>query len=595
MKNILNNKFVLIAITLVVGLALGWLLKPAPSPKLQADEHQHVESIAGIPITYTCSMHPQIRQNEPGDCPICGMDLIPLDNDNSDADPMSISMSPTAMQLAGVQSIIVGNADAGKSIRLNGKIQADERQNYTQSAHIPGRIEDLSVNFTGEYVKKGQVLGQIYSPELTTAQEELFQAEKIKDTQPALFNAAKEKLKNWKLTDAQIQQILTTGKVTERLPILANVSGYVTEKIVNLGDYVNRGEPIYQIADLSKVWVLFDIYESELQWIKKGDQIEFTVQSIPGETFTGKLSYIDPMINPQTRVAKARLEVSNSNLKFKPEMFVSGKVESKGMSKDKSIVIPKTAVMWTGKRSVVYVKNVTDQAVSFQLREVTLGASLGSEYVITSGLESGEEIAVNGTFSIDAAAQLAGKPSMMSPDGGAAMTGHNHDGMDNMKMETTSQTSSGEVEITAKAKDELNPIFDNYFKLKNALTKDDLSTSKASAATMLSSLEKVKMTEFKGDAHMEWMKYEKNIKVALSEMKSAKSLSEIRKSFLSLSDEMIGLAENFKPLTSTIYVQHCPMADSNRGADWLSLEKKVVNPYFGKGMLTCGEVTRVIE
>jgi len=591
MKNILNNKFLLIVITLAVGLTFGWFIKPSSRPKMEADEHEHVESIAGIPITYTCSMHPQIRQNEPGDCPICGMNLIPLTNNNSDADPMALTMSSTAMQLAGVQSMIVGNTDASKSIRLNGKVQADERQNYTQSAHIPGRIENLSVNYTGEYVKKGQLLGQIYSPELATAQEELFQAQKIKDSQPALFNAAKEKLKNWKMTDAQIDQILATGKVTEKSPLLANVSGYVTEKKVNLGDYVNRGEPIYQIADLSKVWVLFDVYESELQWIKKGDLIEFTVQSLPGEIFTGKLSFIDPMINPQTRVAKARLEVSNSNLKFKPEMFVSGKVESKGTSKDNSIVVPKTAVMWTGTRSVVYVKNKTDQAVSFKLREVTLGAALGSEYVINSGLESGEEIAVNGTFSIDAAAQLAGKPSMMSPDGGAAMTGHSHGGL---KMETTSQPSAGAVEVTNKAKNELKQIFDDYFKLKNALTKDDLATAKSSAATMLTSLEKVNMSEFKGDAHVEWMKYETKIKAVLTQIKSQNELGEIRKSFGSISDEMLGLAENFKPLSTKIYVQHCPMADSNRGADWLSLEEKIVNPYFGEAMLTCGEVTNTI-
>ncbi|MCE7056045.1 efflux RND transporter periplasmic adaptor subunit [Algoriphagus sp. AGSA1] len=593
MKNIFNNKFVLIAITLVAGLAIGWLIKPTPEPKKEVDEHDHIESIAGIPITYTCSMHPQIRQDEPGDCPICGMDLIPLENNNTEADPMSVTMSPTAMQLAGVQSMVVGNASARKSIRLNGKIQADERQNYTQSAHIPGRIEELQINFTGEYVKKGQVLGQIYSPELATAQEELFQAEKIKDSQPALFNAAIEKLKNWKLTAVQIEQILVTGKVTEQLPILANVSGYVTEKMVNLGDYVNRGQAIYQIADLSKVWVLFDVYESELQWIKKGDPIQFTVQSFPGEKFAGKLSYIDPVINPQTRVAKARLEVSNPNLKFKPEMFVSGEVDSKTPSnEDNSIVVPKTAVMWTGTRSVVYIKNVTDQAVTFQLREVTLGASLGSEYLITSGLEPGEEIAVNGTFSIDAAAQLAGKPSMMSPEGGAAMTGHNHGEITESK--TSTKVSTSHTEVSAKAKDELKPVFDTYFKLKNALTKDELAGSKSSADDMLTLLEKVNMAEFKGDAHTEWMKYSERIKAALAQISSQEKLEEIRKSFGSISDEMLGLAENFKPLTTKIYVQHCPMADSNRGADWLSLEEKVVNPYFGNAMLTCGEVIKTI-
>lgn len=595
MKNILNIKFVLIAITLVVGLTIGWLIKPSSDSQLEADNHEHVESIAGIPITYTCSMHPQIRQNEPGSCPICGMDLIPLESESTDADPMSITMSPTAMQLAGVQTMIVGNSSADKSIRLSGKIQADERQNYTQSAHIPGRIEKLSVNFTGEYVNKGQVLGQIYSPELATAQEELLQTQKIKDTQPALFNAAKEKLKNWKISDAQIQQILATGKVTEQLPILANVSGYVTDKMVNLGDYVNRGEAIYQIADLSSVWVLFDIYESELQWIKKGDVVDFTVKSLPGETFTGKLTFVDPVIDPNTRVAKARLELRNPNLKFKPEMFVSGEVESKGSSKDITLVVPKSAVMWTGTRSVVYVKDVSNQGVSFQLREVTLGDALGSEYIITSGLESGEEIAVNGTFSIDAAAQLAGKPSMMSPDGGAAMTGHNHGGTPEVKMQTTSQTSTSYVVVSSKAKNELKPIFDTYFKLKDALTKDDLATSKSSADVMLRDLEKVNMADFEGDAHIKWMKYSKEIKAALVKVKSDKNLDEIRKSFQSISDEMLGLAENFKPLSSEIYVQHCPMADSNRGADWLSLEEKVVNPYFGKSMLTCGEVTKTIK
>ncbi|MEP2130249.1 MAG: efflux RND transporter periplasmic adaptor subunit [Algoriphagus sp.] len=593
MKNILINKLVMLVTVLVIGILVGWLVKPDTAPKMEMDEHDHVESIAGIPITYTCSMHPQIRQNEPGDCPICGMDLIPLENENIEADPMAITMSPTAMQLAEVQSLVVGNSSSDKSIRLNGKIQADERLNYTQSAHISGRIENLTVNFTGEYVKKGQTLGQLYSPELATAQEELFQAQKIKETQPALFTAAKSKLKNWKLTDGQIEQILATGKVTEQVPILANVSGYVTEKMVNLGDYVNRGEPIYQIADLSKVWVLFDVYESELQWIKKGDIIEFTVQSLPGETFSGKLSYIDPIINPQTRVAQARLEIQNSHLKFKPEMFVSGKVESKGASKENSIVVPKTAVMWTGTRSVVYVKTATNQSVSFQLREVTLGPALGDHYQIESGLLPGEEIAVNGTFSIDAAAQLAGKPSMMSPDGGAAMSGHNHGGMA-MPVSNTSATASPEL-ISQDAKNELKPLFDSYFELKDALTKDELTVSLTSAKKMQSIISKVDMSKFKGESHMSWMKYEDNLKTHLDKFVEQKSLEEVRKSFLNISDEMVAMAEKFHPYPSKIYVQHCPMADSNRGADWLSLQNKVVNPYFGSSMLSCGEVTNTIE
>ena len=176
-------------------------------------------------------MHPQIRQDDPGDCPICGMDLIPLEDDqNADIDPNAISMSPTAMQLANVSTAIVGKMNPVKQVRLNGKVQTDERLIYSQSSHIPGRIEKLSVNFTGEFVNKGQIIAYVYSPELVTAQEELFEAQKITESQPQLFAAAKEKLKNWKLSDKQIEEMLISGKTLEEFPIQADVAGYVTSK-----------------------------------------------------------------------------------------------------------------------------------------------------------------------------------------------------------------------------------------------------------------------------------------------------------------------------------------------------------------------------
>ncbi len=190
-------------------------------------------------------------------------------------------------------------------------------------------LKNLMVNFTGDYVKKGQVIASVYSPDLVTAQEELFEAQKIKETQPQLFNAAKEKLKNWKLTDSQIEQILQSGSTKETFDVQADVSGYVTKKMVNPGDYIRRGEAIYEIADLSKVWVLFDVYESDMSWIKKGDKVEFTIASLPGETFNGTITFLDPVIDPKTRVAKARVEVNNRGSKLKPEMFVSGTVEAK--------------------------------------------------------------------------------------------------------------------------------------------------------------------------------------------------------------------------------------------------------------------------
>ena len=298
--------------TLILGLFFGWLLFGGSENK-KADEHQHDSENVSETI-WTCSMHPQIRKNEPGACPICGMDLIPLEEDNNlELDPMAISMSQTAMQIANISTEIVSKIKPIKSLRLNGKVQADERSVYSQSSHIPGRIERLMVNFTGEYVNKGQVIASIYSPDLVNAQEELFEARKIVETQPQLFNAAKEKLKNWKLSDKQVTLILESGVVKEELPIYSDVSGYVTEKMVNLGDYVNKGKAIYQIANLSSVWVLFDVYESDMAWVKKGDEVSFTIPSLPGETFRGKISYIDPVIDPMSRVSKARIEINNKS------------------------------------------------------------------------------------------------------------------------------------------------------------------------------------------------------------------------------------------------------------------------------------------
>lgn len=425
-----NRKHIIILVaTLAIGILLGWLF--FGGSKSDSGNNQHdLSAEVEAETTYTCSMHPQIRQNEPGDCPICGMDLILLESDdNDDLDPKAIRMSQTAMQLASVSTEIVGKTMPVKTIRLNGKVHADERLVSTQSAHFSGRIEKLVVKFTGEFVSKGQVIAHIYSPELVTAQEELLEALKTKETQPQLLDAAKEKLKKWKLSEKQIEQIIQSGVAQDNFPLIADISGYVTDRKVNQGDYVRKGQPLYEITDLSRVWILLDVYESDISWIKKGSKVNYTVQSYPGENFNGSISFIDPIINPKSRVSKARLEVSNKDYKLKPEMFVSANIEVNLPSSSNAIVVPKSAVMWTGKRSVVYVKSTSSEQVSFVMRKVTLGPALGNSYVVEEGLEEGDEIAVNGTFSIDAAAQLAGKPSMMSPEGGAAITGHNHGSM----------------------------------------------------------------------------------------------------------------------------------------------------------------------
>jgi len=589
MKNLNKNTIYIALGTLVIGFLLGGFFFGGAS-EIKTTEHQHEQSENTI---WTCSMHPQIKQPEPGQCPLCGMDLIPLNNEStSNENPMEIKMSPTAMQLANVQTSIIQKRKPVKELRINGKVKADERRIFSQSSHIPGRIEKLQVSFTGEYVAKGQVLAYVYSPELVTAQEELFEANKIKESQPSLFEAAKGKLLNWKLTEKQIDNILQAGLVQEQFPVLADVSGVVLTKRVNLGDYIKKGQSLFEVADLSKVWLLFDVYESDMPWIKKGDEVKFSVQSVPGKSFTGKITFIDPVINPKTRVATARVELQNKSGQLKPDMFVLGIVNSPLLNQKEKIIVPKSAVMWTGQRSVVYIKNASASGIGFMMREIVLGPSLGDGYIVNEGLGEGEEIATNGTFSIDAAAQLAGKPSMMNPEGGPVSMGHNHGGT---STGNTSMAHSEMVSISKKAKQSLIPLFDEYLLLKDALVQDNLEKAKSNAVSFLDKLDKVNMSIFKGEAHNVWMQHSSEAEKALKSINTANNIGEARKGFKNLSDQFVMLAKSFGPFDMALYVQHCPMANSNKGADWLSSKTEIKNPYFGEYMLTCGEVKQKIK
>jgi Cu(I)/Ag(I) efflux system membrane fusion protein len=416
----MKQKVFFISISLIIGLFLGWLLFHHSG---KSENKANLVTEKTKSTIWTCSMHPQIRLNEPGKCPICGMDLIPLaQNSTGSVDPDAIHMSKDAVQLANVLTTTVTKHKPVKEVRLYGKVQADERLFQSQTAHVPGRIERLNINFTGEPVVKGQVLAEIYSPELITAQQELLETVKTKQLQPELYEASKEKLHQWKLSDDQISKIETSGSVQNIFEVLSNTSGTVTARRVNNGDHVSVGTVLFDIADLSKVWIMFDAYESDLQFIHVGEKLSFSLQALPGTDFTGKITFIDPVIDPVTRVARVRVETGNQDGKLKPEMFATGTVSSVLTEYTDNVVIPKSAVLWTGKRSVVYVKQPGSEEPVFKIRDVELGPMLGESYVITDGLYAGEEIVTSGTFSVDAAAQLEGKPSMMNPGRGNAST-----------------------------------------------------------------------------------------------------------------------------------------------------------------------------
>lgn len=412
---IFANRYLRGGLLIISGLFLGWIFfhSPANEKTTQKTEiHDHNDVQHEI---WTCAMHPQIKMDKPGKCPICGMDLIPLNKSNAAIDENAVEMSESAVKLAEVRTSVVGSGISLKEIRLYGKIKPDERLFISQTAHVPGRIEQLLVSVTGESVKKGQIIAKIYSPELITAQKELLEAVAMKDKYPALLTAAREKLRLWKLSDQQIEAIEKSGAVKTVFEVYAINSGTVANRKVNSGDYVNKGQVLFEMADLSRVWAIFDAYETDLPWIKLGENVQFTVQAMPDKTFLGRVSFIDPVVDAVTRITKVRVEMPNAGMQFKPEMFINGIVQSEQRNGGNELIIPQSAVLWTGTRSVVYVKIPGTDHSTFKMKEVTLGNSMKESYIVLDGLSKGDEIVTNGAFSIDAAAQLEGKPSMMNP------------------------------------------------------------------------------------------------------------------------------------------------------------------------------------
>jgi len=392
-----------------LGMLGGWFIFGEKTHKNIHNSEKAKETV------YTCSMHPQIRTQDPtAKCPLCGMDLIPVASEDEGfaQDENSFTMSAAAVALSSVEILEAKKSEPQKMLRLYGSIQANELKKHSQTAHIGGRIEKLFVNFEGEQVKKGRILASIYSPELLVAQTEFLEA--IKQKHPVIAEAARERLRFLKITGEQISELERTGKANPYINVFADASGIVIAKKTERGEYVDAGAVLFDLADLSSVWAVFNAYESDLPYLKVGDLIGYTVNSLPGAVFTGRVEFISPVVDSMSRTAKVRMETANKNLKLKPGMLASALIHNAKISGE-SIILPKTAVLWTGERSVVYVaKKLENSALNFSLKEVLLGVALGDSVVIVSGISEGESVVASGVFAVDASAQLAGKKSMMN-------------------------------------------------------------------------------------------------------------------------------------------------------------------------------------
>ncbi|WP_417867908.1 efflux RND transporter periplasmic adaptor subunit [Xanthomarina gelatinilytica] len=574
-----NNKIVIYIGLLAAGILVGWVIFGGSSKK--ETDHNH-EVVAETNQMWTCSMHPQIMQPEPGDCPICGMDLIPAETGSDGLLANQFKLTDNAMALANIQTSIIGKGNVeGNILTLSGKIAENEKANAVQVSYVSGRIEQLYVSATGETVSKGQLLASIYSPELYAAQQELITAASIKNSQPELYQAVRNKLKLWKLSENQINQIETSGNVQENVSVYATVSGTVTEKLVEQGDYIKQGQPLLKIANLNTVWANFDVYENQIEQFKKGQEVTIITNAYPNQEFKGTVDFINPVLNTKTRTVDLRVVLNNKEAIFKPGMFVTAEIEGNKTTSKDLLTIPSSAVLWTGERSVVYVKTNPNEPV-FEMKEVALGNKIGDNYEVLDGLSSGDEIVTNGTFTVDAAAQLQGKKSMMNKQVAETMAANeDHSGITRLELPKAFQ-------------EQLKQVYDNYINLKDALVQDNSEQANNDAKNLVSNLSKIDMKLVKGEAHKHWMALESDIKSSVNAISNSSEIKVQRDHFKHLSSYLIKAIQLFG-INETVYVEFCPMVDNNNGAYWLSKEEQILNPYFGDAMLKCGEVKQVIE
>jgi Cu(I)/Ag(I) efflux system membrane fusion protein len=572
----------------IVGAALAFALGLMIGGSADHGHKAHAAAGSEDGGLWTCSMHPQIQKTEPGDCPICGMDLIPLKAGADDTGPRELKLSEAARKLADIEVQPVRRQAVEREVRMVGSIDYDERRLATITAWVGGRLDKIYVDYTGVTVKKGDHMVWMYSPEILAAEEELVQARRavdkmagngstlIRNSAVATLEASRDKLRLWGLTAEQITAIESGGKAEDHIQINAPIGGVVIHKNAEEGMYVKTGTPIYRIADLSQVWAKLDAYESDLAWIRYGQEVSFETEAYPGEVFRGRVSFIDPVLTGATRTVKVRVNVANPARKLKPGLFVravlrsavatGGKVidadlagkwispmhpeivrdepgncdicgmdlvrsEELGFvsSADAAIgaplVIPASAPLLTGTRAVVYVRASNDPG-RFAGRTVTLGPRVGDFYVVEAGLEEGELVVTEGNFKIDSALQILAKPSMMS----------------------------AAPPIDSK-------LIEQYLLIQEALAADQLEPALSAAKAM---------------DHP-----------AAKAIADSADIAAARQQFYLLSKALIPSARGAQIPLKLI---HCSMAFDDTGASWLQRDGKTANPYFGDEMLRCGKV-----
>ncbi|MBD3315566.1 MAG: DUF3347 domain-containing protein [Chitinivibrionales bacterium] len=657
MKNLYKNptirRVVTVAGIFLLVVAAFFLGRMGGGRDGSGEGHVHAKAAAEEDMVWTCSMHPRIKMPEPGQCPICFMDLIPLNTDGGtgeEGELPRLTISKNAKILAGIKTAEAVRRGATTDIRLSGKIRADETRVEIISSRIDGRIDRLYVDYSGIPVKRGDHLARVYSPELISLQKELLEADKAMRTLSPnasdmvrrgvkrTLAAAKEKLRLLGFSADEVTRTLKRGGTTDHMTIRASRQGIVLRKLVEEGAYVSTGTPLFHLADLSKLWVVLDAYESDLVWLRLGQEVEFLVEAWPGEVFTGTISFIDPVVDPATRTVKIRVITDNADLRLKPDMFVravvhvdvaeGGGVKSEALKgkwispmhpqvvKDHPgtcdicgmplvpaeelgyvtsgfetvdpLLIPATAPLITGKRAVVYVELENEKGPTYEGRDVELGPRVGDHYIVKSGIAEGERVVVNGAFKIDGELQIRAKPSMMTPEPVETGKSDSPDATD-IQLDFLKTPDISDKPPSVEFLKKLSSVYEGYFAISAALAGDEFAEAKKAMARLSSAVDKIKRPG--GEQYKAWEVAAEALKKALAHVKHVSGMPDARELFEDISKQVITLEKHYGHYgDDPRHLAFCPMAFGNKGAYWLQQEEGILNPYFGAKMLKCGEI-----
>lgn len=613
--------------------------KTVVGPEHPSNSEPHPEEKSSArPNLWTCAMHPQIKLPKPGKCPICGMDLIPLvvTAAEEESGASVLTMSESAKGLAEVETTVVKREPAYVKLRMVGLVFEDETRIASLTSRVDGRLDEVFVDFTGVKVNKGDPMVTIWSPTLIRSQVELFETIRSTEFDESVVKGAEEKLKQYGLTDAQIEHIRKNKKPSLYITLRAPISGVVMKKHVVLGDFVKEGTVMYEISDLSKVWVKLDAYETDLPWIRYGQNVTFTSPALPGRTFQGTIVFIDPMLSMQTRTVKVRVEADNPDYALKPHMFVNATIdvevdhkgrviksewagkyicpiypdqvfsepgicpksgmplrtpEEFGYAPDKDaiqpLVIPETAVLFTGKRSIVYVEVPGRDRPTYEMRHVVLGPRASDQYVVYEGLVEGERVVTKGNFKIDSASQILAKESMMTPAAAPPS--------DRQVMLLEQEISEQPIEASADFGKALDPLFDEYVMLKNALVEESPSRAGTHARRLTDELHEVNVDRLAKKTRDFWYRSSGKMFIDLLNIAKTEDVRAQRLSFRKVSETLATAVLGFRDaIESRVYIYRCPTVFDNTGAFWIEKTKEFSNPYLGKERTTCGDLIAAI-